>query len=162
MKITEEIKKRYPLFNFTTDVIVGFPGETPEDFKATCDAVTNGGFSHIHTFKYSARSGTHASGMGGQVNEKVKNERSSIIRSISDLNKVTYRKMFLGKEQTMLVEKTDREGNAKGYGEHYIPLVFKPRSKGKNYFTRVLLKDIDTTKKDMPVSAEEVGLPTRH
>jgi threonylcarbamoyladenosine tRNA methylthiotransferase MtaB len=58
MKIVDELKKRHPMFNFTTDVIVGFPGETEEDFRATCSSVTEAGFSHIHTFKYSVRSGT--------------------------------------------------------------------------------------------------------
>jgi len=156
MKIPEELKKRYPMFNFTTDVIVGFPGETEEDFRATCKSVTEAGFSHIHTFKYSVRSGTAASGMDDQVHEKVKNERSRIIREISDTNKINYRKKLLGRKQTMLVEKIDRDGDAKGYGENYIPLYFRPQIKEKNYFTRVMLKEINMEIKDLPVRVQQI------
>jgi threonylcarbamoyladenosine tRNA methylthiotransferase MtaB len=66
-EIVNKIRERHPDFNLTTDIIVGFPGETAEDFRATCDVVKEFSFSHIHTFKYSRRKGTRAERMPGQV-----------------------------------------------------------------------------------------------
>ena len=80
IKIIDQFKNEYPDFNLTTDIIVGFPGETNEDFQETCKMVKNIGFSHIHTFKFSIRKGTDAEHLREQVPEKIKNERSEKIR----------------------------------------------------------------------------------
>jgi len=122
--IVDKIRNRHPDFNLTTDIIVGFPGETDEDFKATCDVVRDIGFSHIHTFKYSKRKGTRAERMPGQIPEKTKSERSEIIRVIGEENKRKYRSSLIGKTQMVLVEKIRRD-IARGYGEHYVPVVFR-------------------------------------
>jgi len=122
--IVDKIRNRHPDFNLTTDIIVGFPGETYEDFKATCDVVRDIGFSHIHTFKYSKRKGTRAERMPGQIPEKTKSERSEIIRVIGEENKRKYRSSLIGKTQMVLVEKIRRD-IARGYGEHYVPVVFR-------------------------------------
>ena len=87
LDITGKIRSAWPDFNFTTDIIVGFPGESDEDFELSCRIVRDIGFSHIHTFKYSTREGTRAGRMEGQVPEKVKNHRSGIIRDLSVENK---------------------------------------------------------------------------
>ena len=123
--MTDKIRKRIPDFNFTTDIMVGFPGETETEFKETCKVVKEIGFSHVHTFKYSVRKGTRAERMPGQVQEKIKTERSLIIRDIAESNKLKYRSSFIGKTQNVLVEKIDKRGIASGYGEHYIPVKFK-------------------------------------
>ncbi len=124
-KMVAKIKKEIPDFNFTTDIIVGFPGETEEDFQETCDAVDRIGFSHIHTFKYSVRKGTRAERLPDHLPEKVKNERSAVIRDLAEKHKRKYRSGFIGKTQTVYVEKIDSRGFAHGYGEHYIPIRFK-------------------------------------
>ncbi|HPE55346.1 MAG TPA: tRNA (N(6)-L-threonylcarbamoyladenosine(37)-C(2))-methylthiotransferase MtaB [Bacteroidales bacterium] len=124
-KMVGKIKDEIPDFNFTTDIIVGFPGETEEDFQETCDAVDRIGFSHIHTFKYSVRKGTRAERLPDHLPEKVKNERSAIIRELAEKHKRNYRLGFIGKTQTVYVEKIDARGFAHGYGEHYIPIRFK-------------------------------------
>ena len=67
MEIVEQLRTRHPLFNFTTDIMVGFPGETEQDFEATCNVIREVGFSHVHTFKYSRREGTRAARMEEQV-----------------------------------------------------------------------------------------------
>jgi threonylcarbamoyladenosine tRNA methylthiotransferase MtaB len=74
--MVHKIKKKIPDFNFTTDIMVGFPGETEEDFQETCKVSEQLGFSHVHTFKYSIRKGTRAERMPDQVHEKIKTERS--------------------------------------------------------------------------------------
>jgi threonylcarbamoyladenosine tRNA methylthiotransferase MtaB len=143
MNLVEKIKARYPDFNLTTDIIVGFPGETEEDFRNTCEVSLEVGFSHIHTFKYSIRSGTRAERMTEQVPESLKQERSRIIRNISDKNKRKYRESMLGKEQKVLVEKfKPGTGLAKGYGEHYIPVEFRSAENPHNQFVKVWLDAI--------------------
>jgi threonylcarbamoyladenosine tRNA methylthiotransferase MtaB len=141
--MVEKIRTRYPDFNLTTDIIVGFPGETEEEFTETCKVVRDIGFSHIHTFKYSVRSGTRAERMDGQVPEAVKQERSQVIRNISDENKIRYRESMLGKEQVVLVEKFNaKTGLAKGYGQHYIPVEFRSAENIHNRFVNVRLESL--------------------
>jgi len=141
--IIKKIRDRYNDFNFTTDVIVGFPGETVDDFKSTCKVVKEIGFSHIHTFKYSRRKGTRADRMSDQVPEKTKNERSEIIRQISEKNKRNYRSSLIGKIQTILVEKV--KGNTgMGYGELYVPVAFNTPGVQKNMLQKVKLSGLAT------------------
>lgn len=156
MRIVSELRTRYPLFNLTTDIMVGFPGETEDDFKQTCNTIKEIGFSHIHTFKYSIRGGTKAVRMDGKIPGKTIAERSRIIRKISDENKSAYRKSLLGKKQVVLVEKVLDNGYAKGYGEHYIPLAFGTESTATNYFEPVVLKGIMTDSRDLCMTAEKV------
>jgi threonylcarbamoyladenosine tRNA methylthiotransferase MtaB len=139
--IVDKFRTRHPDFNLTTDIIVGFPGETDKDFQATCDVVREIGFSHIHTFKYSKRKGTRADRMPEQVPEKVKSERSELIRQIGEENKRRYRSSFIGRTERVLVEKT-RDGSARGYGEHYVPISFPSGRAEKNKIYPVLIKGI--------------------
>ncbi|MCD4684027.1 MAG: tRNA (N(6)-L-threonylcarbamoyladenosine(37)-C(2))-methylthiotransferase MtaB [Bacteroidales bacterium] len=123
--MVKKIRNKVADFNITTDIMVGFPGETDEDFSETCKVVEEIGFSHIHTFKYSIRKGTRAERMLEQILEKIKTERSSIIRSLAENNKQKYRSSFIGKIQNVLVEKINNKEIASGYGEHYIHVKFK-------------------------------------
>ena len=143
MSLVDKIRSGYPDFNLTTDIIVGFPGETDEDFEKSCEVALQIGFSHIHTFKYSTRSGTRAERMAEQVPEAVKQHRSQVIRNISVENKKSYRLSMLGKKQTVLVEKYNSKTKlAKGYGEHYIPVEFHSESNPHNQFVRVKLESL--------------------
>jgi threonylcarbamoyladenosine tRNA methylthiotransferase MtaB len=139
---TELFKQRYPLFNFTTDIIVGFPGETEEYFQKTVDIAKKIGFSHIHTFKYSVRKGTIAEKMLLHIPEKIKTERSEIIRNLTEENKIKYRSQFIGKEQTVLIEKPNGRLGAKGYGEHYIPIAIKGIKPEQNTFQKVRITSV--------------------
>ncbi|HYW97273.1 MAG TPA: radical SAM protein, partial [Bacteroidales bacterium] len=144
MDIINTFRKQYADFNFTTDIIVGFPGETREEFMQTCDVVKEAGFSHIHTFRYSQRTGTRAARMTDQVPEKLKAERSEAIRAISDSNKERYYNSMLGLNQRVLIEKPDADGYAKGYGEHYIPVIIPGIKTEQNEFVNVVLKSVST------------------
>jgi threonylcarbamoyladenosine tRNA methylthiotransferase MtaB len=138
-RLIDQFTQNRPDFNFTTDLIVGFPGETDEEFQETIEVVKKIGFSHIHTFKYSKRSGTRADRMDEQVSEKIKTERSEIIRDLADQLKIKYRSRFIGKEQTVLTERSRIKGVAKGYGEHYIPVIIKNSEIERNSFVKVKL-----------------------
>jgi threonylcarbamoyladenosine tRNA methylthiotransferase MtaB len=123
--MVNKVKSQIPNFNFTTDIIVGFPGETEEDFQESCQVAEEIGFSHIHTFKYSVRNGTRAQRMPNHVPDKIKTQRSNIIRELGEKHKRIYRSSLIGKTQRVLVEKMDKDGFATGYGEHYVPVRFK-------------------------------------
>ncbi len=140
MDIVETFRKEISDFNFTTDVIVGFPGEEEEDFAATARVVEEARFSHIHTFRYSRRKGTRADGLEGQIEERIKAERSEVIRQISEENRLDYMSSMIGKTERVLIEKVNGRGMAQGYGEHYLPVHFSTPVRTKNMFRDVLLK----------------------
>lgn len=135
----EKLKALYPDFNLTTDIIVGFPGETQEEFDQTVQLANELQFSHIHTFKYSVRTGTRAERMPDQLSEKQKNQRSEVVRQISDHNKRDYYNRMIGKHQRMLIERIGSDGVARGYGENYIPIRLKSKNVTRNTFVDVVL-----------------------
>jgi threonylcarbamoyladenosine tRNA methylthiotransferase MtaB len=139
--IVDKVRSVRPDFNITTDIIIGFPGESDQDFQASCEMIKDLNFGHVHTFKYSIRKGTRAERMTNQVDERIKTQRSEVLRSIAEDVKTEYRKSFLGKYQTVLVEKTDGM-SAKGYGENYVPIEFTGEDLKRNHFYKVLIKDI--------------------
>ena len=131
----------YPDFNFTTDIIVGFPGETEDEFQQTLDAVKEFNFSHVHTFKYSVRKGTRAERLENHLPEKIKNQRSLQVRDLSVENKMSYYKSFIGLTQDVLIEKIT-QGIANGYGQHYLPVHFKASGAQKNTVHKVRLTEL--------------------
>ncbi|MBT3302199.1 MAG: tRNA (N(6)-L-threonylcarbamoyladenosine(37)-C(2))-methylthiotransferase MtaB [Bacteroidetes bacterium] len=144
--IIEKIKTKIPDFNFTTDIMVGFPGETDREFEETVSLVKEIGFSHVHTFKYSIRNGTRAARMEDQIAGKVKTERSEIIRNLAETNKLVYRSSFIDKQQRVLIEQINDKGLAKGYGQHYVPVEFPAQSLKQNDFAEVQIKGISSGK----------------
>lgn len=147
MDIIHSFRSIFPSFNFTTDIITGFPGETETDFSLSCKVAEEALFSHIHTFRYSKRAGTHASGMQDQIPEIVKAERSKVIQQISENNRNKYFKSLIGMDQKVLVEKNDEQGFAYGYGEHYVPVVFLEKNVEKNRFYTIKLGKVNEDKR---------------
>jgi len=140
-KTIQQFRTIYPDFNFTTDIIVGFPGETEEEFQQTLDAVSEFGFSHVHTFKYSVRNGTRAERLENHVDEKIKNARSARVRQLSDENRYRYYQSLVGKTQQVLVEKISKN-RASGYGDLYVPVEFPAREIQKNSVYTVRLTSV--------------------
>lgn len=132
-----KLEELHPGFSLTTDIIVGFPGETEEQFQETVDLANSIGFGHIHTFKYSVRKGTRAERLPDHVDEKEKNRRGEIIRQLSEKTRLKYRSSFIGKQQRVLVQMITKEGTAKGYGEHYIPVIIEETGLKTNTFYNV-------------------------
>ena len=137
------IKTAHERFHFTTDVIVGFPGETEADFQATLSVAREVGFGHIHTFKYSRRSGTRADRMEGQVPGAVKRERSRRLREVGQKLKRASREAVLGLPQTMLTERVGSNGERMGYTEYYHPVVLQDGKRGINSFVPIQGSGID-------------------
>lgn len=122
--IANELRRRYPGFNLTTDIIAGFPGETDDDFAASCEAVREIGFGHVHIFPYSVRQGTRAERMKGQLKSSDKRRRVELLQSLANTEKRRFREGLIGRQQDVLVEKLFGDGSAQGYGEHYCPVRF--------------------------------------
>jgi threonylcarbamoyladenosine tRNA methylthiotransferase MtaB len=140
-KTIRQFRTVYPDFNFTSDILVGFPGETEEEFHQTLDAVNEFGFSHVHTFKYSVRNGTRAERLENQISEKIKIERSAKVRHLSDENRHKYYQSLIGKTQHVLVEKLTKN-KASGYGDLYVPVEFEAKEIQKNTVHKVKLKSL--------------------
>ena len=98
------LRKAYPRVSLTTDVIVGFPGETDEEFNITYENLEEIKFYKMHIFKYSPRKGTRAAVMPNQIDGNVKEERSRKLIELSDKNEKEYNKQYIGKEVEVLFE----------------------------------------------------------
>lgn len=138
LRLVAAIRERIPRFNLTTDVIVGFPGETDADFEASCKLVQEAGFSHVHTFAYSPRTGTPAAGLPHQVAAAVKAERSRILRALSAAQQRAYLQQFTASRERVLVE-TINHGQARGLGEHYLRVQFPLEHGEPNQFHTVII-----------------------
>jgi threonylcarbamoyladenosine tRNA methylthiotransferase MtaB len=120
------IKKYFELPSFTTDVIVGFPGETQEEFDETIRFVKKIGFSHIHVFKYSKRAGTKAADMPDQIPEEIKNKRSNELIAVTERLSQEYKACFMGRiEKVLFEEKITLESKSYqvGHNERYLKMA---------------------------------------
>ncbi len=104
IKLAEKIKKEIPEVTFTTDIIVGFPGETEEDFEETLDVVKKINFEQIYMFIYSRRSGTRADKMENQVPEEIKHKRFDRLKALFESQIPENNKKYVGTVQNVLVE----------------------------------------------------------
>lgn len=131
----EILKHYYETPAITTDIIVGFPQETEEEFLETMAFAKRIGFSKIHVFKYSRRKGTVADKMSGQVEEQVKTERSEQLMALETMLGEKYRENFLGKEEKVLFEESimvDGENCQVGYNERYVRIAAKTKEELSN------------------------------
>jgi tRNA-i(6)A37 thiotransferase enzyme miaB len=107
--LAKKIKEKIPDIGLTTDIIVGFPGETEEDFQDTMDVVNEVGFENAFMFMYSKRSGTPAATMEEQVDEQVKSERLQQLMRLQNYKAKEESQKYLGKTVKVLVEGPSRK-----------------------------------------------------
>ena len=143
-----EILRRY-FHNpaITTDVIVGFPQETEEEFEETRQFLKRIHFYEMHIFKYSRREGTRAAVMEGQVPEPKKAERSDILLALEEQMSLEYRRSFLGKEEEVLLEErisVDGEDYMVGHTRQYVKAVVPYREGLKNVTVRGVMERMVT------------------
>ena len=146
VEVADRLRAGHPNFNLTTDMIVGFPGETEEEFNESLRAVEDLGFGHVQTFPYSEREGTRAARMPGRLPERVRTERAAAVRQAAAAAKERYRRRLVGTEQRLLVERVDAASAGMsdagtgpesgpgtgtlpapgvalgGFGQHYVPV----------------------------------------
>ena len=120
---------------FTTDVIVGFPGETEEEFEESRNFLNQVDFYEVHVFKYSMRKGTKAAAMEDQVGEAEKSERSDCLIADGKVREKRYRETFIGKETWVLFEE-EQERNGEqywlGFTKEYVRVALKTEKQLKN------------------------------
>ena len=124
----ELLRKYFDNPAFTTDVIVGFPGETQEDYEISREFVKKVRFSELHVFKYSKRDGTVAAKMENQIPEPVKTERSEDLIKVGENLTMEYRRKFIGKKVSVLFEEIINvagENYWVGHTKEYIKVIMK-------------------------------------
>ena len=117
--IVSLLRENYKDVNLTTDIIVGFPQETEEEFNKTYEFLKEMKFYKMHVFKYSQRKGTKAAVMKGQIDGNKKEERSQKLIELSNKNEKEYNENYVGKEVEVLWEE-EKDGFYKGHTKNYI------------------------------------------
>lgn len=129
-ELTERIRGFFPDCTFTTDIMVGFPQETDEDFEESVGFVRRIGFSRVHIFRYSRRKGTAADRMSGQIPEAVKTERWHKMSAAADEIRKKYLDSLVGKKVNVLFERENCTDFHQGYAPDYT-LIKIPRENSK-------------------------------
>ncbi len=131
-----DIKTKVPDIAITTDVIVGFPGETEADFETTCKFAESCGFSKMHIFPFSARKGTPAEKFAGAVTEAVKKERADILGKIDETMHKAFLQAMVGQNAEVLFEQPAGEDYFEGLTGNYQRVFVK--SGGRNLGGEIL------------------------
>ena len=139
--IVERIRKAYKDAILTTDIIVGFPGETEEEFEETYKNLKEINFYKMHVFKYSVREGTKAAEMRNQVIPEIKEERSNRVLELSDKNEIEYLNKYIDKEIDVLFE-DENEGYWKGHTSNYLVVRTVSNENLTNQFKKVKIKNV--------------------
>lgn len=124
-EITKKLRQTYPLFSFTTDIIIGFPGETEKEFAETCKFVKKIGFAKVHIFPFSPRPGTQAIKLPNQIDDKIKKERVKKLTKIATETAKKYEKQFIGLSRSVLFEHQTKPGWCEGYTPEYLKVKIK-------------------------------------
>lgn len=143
--VTKRLRAKFPNAALTTDIIVGFPGETDEEFNTTYEFLKEIAFYKMHIFKYSQRKGTKAAIMPNQVDGKIKEERSKKLIELSNENEYNYNKKYIGKQVEVLFE--EREGEyLKGHTTNYI--VVKHKTDKNDLINKIAKVTVSEAKQD--------------
>ncbi len=140
----ELLRKYFPGCAITTDVIVGFPGETEEEFEETKTFLQRVNFFEMHIFKYSRRRGTKADSMPDQVPEEIKTERSNVLLELEKQQSKAFRDTFIGRTvKVLLEEEKDIKGTKYwlGHTEEYVKIAVAAGAYAKNTFVSVQVKE---------------------
>lgn len=139
-EVTERLRQAYDDVILTTDIIVGFPNETDEEFEQTFEFLKRIKFYKMHVFKYSPRKGTKAAVMPNQIDGNVKEERSKRLIELSDKNEKEYQEKYINKKVKVLFEDEHIEnGNKyiKGHTANYIMVKVPIEKENEDYSNRI-------------------------
>ena len=129
-EIVDRIRRNFDNSSITTDVMVGFPGETEEEFNNSLEFVSVIAFAKVHVFPYSRRSGTVADRMPMQLEKNVKESRAAIMINATEKSRRDFLSSQVGKECEVLFERLDKNGLFEGYTQNYT--LVSVDSKGKD------------------------------
>ena len=140
-RAVERVRAKIPDVGITTDVIVGFPGETDAEFEASLHFVEQMQFSRVHVFPYSRRAGTAAATFPNQIPDTVKHTRAQQMQAVAEASQRAFAQRFIGRELIVLWESND-EGRTtvwSGYSDNYIRVVATSARNLHNRLTRALV-----------------------
>lgn len=141
MEIIQVLRDHDPGFAVTTDIIVGFPGESQEDFQKSCDVVKEAGFAKVHVFKYSKRTGTPAAEMPDQIHPSEKNRRSAQLLQFEEESGRDFLERQIGTIRTVLIEEVDDCNNMlSGYTDNYIKVFIQVAETERHRFMNSFIK----------------------
>lgn len=147
-KGVQQIQKVYPNAALTTDVIVGFPQESEEEFEETYSYLEKVDFYRMHIFKYSPRKGTRAANMDGQVSGEKKEERSKKLIVLSNQKEEEHHQKQIGRVVKVLIEE-EENGYLKGHTTNYILVKIKIQpEESKQYINQIVKVSITEAKVD--------------
>ena len=145
-EIVERLRRYYDDVILTTDIIVGFPGETEEEFEKTYEFLKKIKLYKMHVFQYSPRKGTRAAVMPNQVDGNIKEERSRKLIELSNENQKRYNEMLIGKEVEVLFEDQaieEKKKYFKGHTQNYILVKYETDENLENTLKSVKIKSAD-------------------
>lgn len=143
-KAVQLLRENYPEVKLTTDVIVGFPGETNEEFDSTYKFLKEIKFYRMHVFKYSKRRGTPAEKMPNQVDGNIKEQRSRTLIQLSNECENSYNESYIGKNVKVLFEEFE-DGYFRGHTTNYMMVNVKGEAKdGKTFVNQILNVKIES------------------
>lgn len=122
MALVNSLRENFENASITTDVMVGFPGETEEEFKESLNFVKSVKFSKVHVFPYSRRKGSVADKMDSQIDAKTKEERSKIMIKETEIDRIEFMNSQVGLVESVLVERLRDGGYFEGYTKNYTPV----------------------------------------
>ncbi|HWR38113.1 MAG TPA: tRNA (N(6)-L-threonylcarbamoyladenosine(37)-C(2))-methylthiotransferase MtaB [Patescibacteria group bacterium] len=138
-ELLQRLRRQIPDLAVTTDVIVGFPGETEQHFNNTCRFVEQAGFSRVHVFPYSRRTGTPAASYSGQIDEELKKQRVHRLQEIAARQAQAFQEQFTGRTMAVLWE--NETENPSGLTGNYLRVYADPAGK-PGEITRVRLEKL--------------------
>lgn len=141
VKSVEDLRALWPDVAITTDIIVGFPGETDEEFEETVAFVEKVKLSQIHIFPFSPREGTPAAKMKDQIIPAVKEKREKALAAKEKALRLAYMEQFLGQEMEVLFEK-HHDGKVSGYTSNYLRVQVAGDELLENTVQTVYIKDL--------------------
>ncbi len=142
-KVIDRLRKTRENISITTDVIVGFPNETEEDFKECLDFIKEINFSKVHTFPYSKRNGTKAARMSGHIDGITKKDRTKRLLKLSEELEKEYYKKSIGKKEKILIE-TKKDDYYYGHTSNYLYLKVKGDYKENEIYEIIVSDDMFT------------------
>ena len=140
--IVDRLRAAIPNVSITTDVIVGFPGETNEEFDKTYEFLKDIELTHMHVFKYSPRKGTPAATMENQVDPSTKHDRSEKLLQLNEENFNKFGQKMLDKEFNVLFEQKVGDNKYEGLTENYVKVIVESDNDISEQILKVKIKDV--------------------
>lgn len=140
--LIEKVVSKIPNIGIGIDVIIGFPGETEDDFLDTYNFLKELPASYLHVFTYSERPDTKAILMDGKVSAEMKKRRSSMLRILSEKKKNEFYRKMIGKNLRVLFEETEKESNLYGFTSNYVKVKYPLETDLVNNFKFVKIKSV--------------------